>query len=114
MAMRSLIMANCGVLDHNTKTCHKHLPPKEKKTINKKRKLNSGEGSSSQTQKAKEIANNQKKKMYAMRATRALGTKSAPTSSRPQQPTSTPTSMKGATPTRSSQRIRQNSKAVGK
>lgn len=47
---KSLKCGNCGVLGHNTKTCHRHLPTKEKKTVNKKRKLNSGEGSSSQTQ----------------------------------------------------------------
>ncbi|XP_004309344.1 PREDICTED: uncharacterized protein LOC101295476, partial [Fragaria vesca subsp. vesca] len=44
----SLRCSNCGTLGHNIKTCHRHLPPKE--NISKKRKLNSGKGTSSTLQ----------------------------------------------------------------
>lgn len=49
---RSLKCSNCGVLGHNVKTCHRHLPPKEKKITdqNKKRKLNTEGASLSQAQ----------------------------------------------------------------
>lgn len=49
---RSLKCSNCGVLGHNMKTCHRHLPPKTKKAtnLNKKRKLNTEEASSFQAQ----------------------------------------------------------------
>ncbi|XP_062029125.1 uncharacterized protein LOC133745144 isoform X2 [Rosa rugosa] len=49
---RSLKCSNCHVLGHNIKSCHRHLPPKEKtsKKVSKKRKLNSGEASTSATQ----------------------------------------------------------------
>ncbi|KAK9901833.1 hypothetical protein M0R45_001928 [Rubus argutus] len=49
---RSLRCSNYGVLGHNLKTCHRHLPPKAKKAVdqNKKRKLNSEEASSYQAQ----------------------------------------------------------------
>ncbi|KAM5576700.1 hypothetical protein ABKV19_007515, partial [Rosa sericea] len=46
---RSLKCSNCQRVGHNVKTCHRHLPPKDKQAanVNKKRKLNNGEGSSS-------------------------------------------------------------------
>ncbi|PRQ23765.1 putative transcription factor interactor and regulator CCHC(Zn) family [Rosa chinensis] len=44
---KSLKCGNCGGLGHNIKTCHRHLPPKEMKsaTLNKRVKLNNGDGS---------------------------------------------------------------------
>ncbi|KAM5568400.1 hypothetical protein ABKV19_016119, partial [Rosa sericea] len=45
---KSLKCSNCGILGHNMKTCHRHLPPKEKAA--KRRKLNTGEASSTHTQ----------------------------------------------------------------
>ncbi|XP_062020892.1 uncharacterized protein LOC133737327 [Rosa rugosa] len=47
---KSLKCGNCRGLGHNIKTCqtcHRHLPPKEKKSValNKRRKLNNGDGS---------------------------------------------------------------------
>ncbi|KAL6204316.1 hypothetical protein ACLB2K_021584 [Fragaria x ananassa] len=48
---KSLKCGNCGVLGHNRKTCHKHLPPKDKTVAAKKRKLNTDVGSSGHYQK---------------------------------------------------------------
>lgn len=49
---KSLKCSNCGVSYHNFKTCHNHLPRKEKNgnNITKKSKLNLGEASTSTTQ----------------------------------------------------------------
>ncbi|PRQ57821.1 putative transcription factor interactor and regulator CCHC(Zn) family [Rosa chinensis] len=43
---KSLKCSRCGILGHNVKTCHRHLPPKEK--ISKKRKLDSGKDTTNQ------------------------------------------------------------------
>ncbi|XP_024176584.2 uncharacterized protein LOC112182337 isoform X2 [Rosa chinensis] len=142
---KSLKCGNCGVLGHNMKTCHRHLPPKEKSSaLNKRRKLNNGEGSETQIKKgkkttltknelrkkAKETAEYQRKKMASMKASRAARTKSAPIGSRSVPPPPAPTrppptassrpvqssqasSTKAANPTRTSQRIRQNSGTGG-
>ncbi|PRQ20047.1 putative transcription factor interactor and regulator CCHC(Zn) family [Rosa chinensis] len=50
---KSLKCGNCGRVGHNVKTCHRHLPPKDKNAANKKRKMNSGDDSSTQPKPGK-------------------------------------------------------------
>ncbi|XP_040362682.1 uncharacterized protein LOC121049420 [Rosa chinensis] len=132
---KSLKCGNCGRVGHNVKTCHRHLPPKDKNAANKKRKrkMNSGDASSSQPKPGKrpplsknelrkkhlQVAEYQRKKMAELKASRKQGAKataattakaaatSTSTSTRP--PTSTKAS-KGQAPiaSKSSQRIRDN------
>ncbi|XP_024162805.1 uncharacterized protein LOC112169929 isoform X2 [Rosa chinensis] len=146
---RSLRCSNCKQVGHNLKTCQRHLPPKEKASVvNKKRKLNSQEGQTSENpskkgkkppmtknelrQKAKQRAEYQMKRKAAKKASTLEANKSAPKTSKPIQAASTqqssrpgqagcaPTSSRSvqgsnastkkvATPSRSSQRVRQNS-----
>ncbi|XP_061998832.1 uncharacterized protein LOC133716114 [Rosa rugosa] len=116
--------SNCGQGGHNMKTCQRHLPSKGKKTaaaIDKKRRLNTNGGESSQNmskkgkkapmtanelrQKAKEKVEYQRKKMANLRAARldankpARGRppKSSTTSTGPRlvQATSLPASVQG-------------------
>ncbi|XP_024169793.1 uncharacterized protein LOC112176210 [Rosa chinensis] len=134
---KSLKCSSYGFLGHNVKTCHRHLLPKEK--MSKKRKLDTGEGTSSQS-KAKGIkkppliknelrtkviqkADKMKKKRDAHKAaafatakstTAKATTKSSTTSTTTRAATANnkaSTSAKSLTPTRSSQRIKARNEA---
>ncbi|KAM5559569.1 hypothetical protein ABKV19_020969, partial [Rosa sericea] len=134
---KSLKCSSCGVLGHNVKTCHRHLPPKEK--MSKKRKLDTGEGTSSQSKakgtknppltknelRAKVIhkANKMKKKRDAQKAAAFAAAKSTTAKAATKSSTASTTtraataiskasaSAKSSTPTRSSQRIRAGKEA---
>ncbi|XP_024197811.1 uncharacterized protein LOC112201032 [Rosa chinensis] len=95
---KSLRCFNCNQLGHNIKSCHRHLPPKTAAVKgSKKRKLNSGEASSSQPKgtkeplksknelraKAAKKAEAAKKKRDEKRATAKEARGSTPTRGRP-------------------------------
>ncbi|XP_062000227.1 uncharacterized protein LOC133717526 [Rosa rugosa] len=129
---KSLKCSRCGILRHNVKTCHRHLPPKEK--ISKKRKLDSGEDSTNQSkakgtkkppltknelrakviQKAEKVKNKRDAHKAAAKAVAKTTTAKATTKSSTASTTTqaaranskASTSAKSSTPTRSSQRIR--------
>ncbi|XP_061991204.1 uncharacterized protein LOC133709465 isoform X2 [Rosa rugosa] len=127
---KSLKCSNCHQLGHNVKTCHRHLPPKEKAA--KKRKLNTGEGSSTATQakgtrKAPKTKNDlrAKARLRAVEAKKKRDEKKAASKASIATATSTkgrppkPPSSKGKVASsqassRPSVRIRDNSKKAGK
>ncbi|XP_024164163.1 uncharacterized protein LOC112171170 [Rosa chinensis] len=117
-------------LGHNVKTCHRHLPPKEKAA--KKRKLNTWEGSSTATQakgtrkapktkndlrakarlRAEEAKKKRDEKKAALKASTATATL---TKGRPLKPPSSKGKAASShASSRSSVRIRDNLKKAGK
>ncbi|KAM5554008.1 hypothetical protein ABKV19_025974, partial [Rosa sericea] len=129
---KSLKCSNCHQLGHNVKTCHRHLPPKEK--AGKNRNLNTGEGSSTATQviskgtrKAPKTKNDlrAKTRLRAVEAKKKGDEKKAASKASTATATSTkgrppkPASSKGKAASaqassRSSMRIRDNSKKADK
>ncbi|XP_024156583.1 uncharacterized protein LOC112164579 [Rosa chinensis] len=132
---RSLKCSNCQRVGHNVKTCHRHLPPKDKQAANPKPGRKPPLSKNDLRKNHLKVVEYQRKKMAALKASRkadaatpANSTKAAvaavkskstkaaaatgtSTSATTRPPTSSKAS-KGQTPTpsRSSQRIRQNSK----
>ncbi|XP_040374572.1 uncharacterized protein LOC121052774 [Rosa chinensis] len=133
---KSLKCSNCGILVHNMKTCHRHLPPKTTATKGtKKRKLNNGDASTTQPQpkrskrplksknelrsKAKQKAVEQKKK-YNEKKAAARASTARPTATKGRPPRAPSSKGKDAfaqtsqVSSRSSVRIRENAKSRGK
>ncbi|XP_061993456.1 uncharacterized protein LOC133711337 [Rosa rugosa] len=135
---KSLRCSNCNQLGHNIKSYHRHLPPKTAATKgSKKRKLNSGDASSSQGTKeplktknelranATKKAEAAKKKRDEIRATTKAARGHAPSRGRPQAASNNgkAASSKGKAASarqasqgssRSSVRIRDNARNAGK
>ncbi|XP_062020784.1 uncharacterized protein LOC133737192 [Rosa rugosa] len=68
---RSLKCSNCHEVGHNVKTCHRHLPPKNKTstTSNKKRKLDeSTSGTQTNTKRKEPLTKNDLRKKVQLRA----------------------------------------------
>ncbi|KAL6177949.1 hypothetical protein ACLB2K_049470 [Fragaria x ananassa] len=117
---RPLRCGSCKQTGHNSKTCHRHLPTKEKVIVAANKKNLNKEGQAAKKKKADMKAQSALKRARpgqaasTQQSSRPLQAGSAPSISRNVQGSNASTKKAGVT-TRTSQKIRQNSaKGAGK